>query len=248
MQENDSKLELQAGKVVWLSREIVGWPTGHVSRAPGDPQWERHYESWNHANDSLVGTASEQDRASAIFQLKRSLEFRENALNSVYEFNKMTGIVKKGIPAALEMFNIVLPIMRKTLTDVRNDVTHDFSKPPPDIHRCRELAEFTWYFLKSTDHLLSSTIRGLEFEDYAKSLWGVEFDVQPVTWKMQLTGRVNRDLFSVVETEDAFRVVFGRDVSIEKSDVHFKDAAVTASCNLMRDFLKVYFSYTKVWS
>jgi hypothetical protein len=160
MPDNGSKMELRVGQDVWLFQEIIRWSAATASMGLGDPQWKRHYEPWNHANGSLLETASEQDRASAIFQLKRSLEFREKALNSVYGFDKMPGIGKRGVPSSLEMFNIVLPIMRKVLTDVRNDVTHDSSKPPPEIHRCKKLAKFTWYFLKSTDHLLSNSIRG----------------------------------------------------------------------------------------
>jgi hypothetical protein len=95
MQENGSKSELLAGQVVWLSREIIGWPAGTTSMGGGDPHWERHYEPWNHANTSLVEAASEQDRVSAVFQLKRSIEFREKALNSVYGFGKMPGVGKK---------------------------------------------------------------------------------------------------------------------------------------------------------
>jgi hypothetical protein len=242
MQENSPELELHAGQVVWLSREIMGWSADSTERGQGDPHWERHYEPWKHANASLGEAASEQDRASAILQLKRSLEFREKALNSVYGFDKMHGIGKKGIPASLEMFNIVLPIMRKVLTDVRNDVTHDFSKQPPDLYRCRELAEFTWYFLKSTDHLLSNSIQALEFDDYQNRAGGVRFDIKPNTWKMKLAGAVTRNLFSLVETPDSFRVVFGRQVSVWKGSVSFKDAAVTAGGDLMRDFLKIYFS------
>jgi hypothetical protein len=140
------------------------------------------------------------------------------------------------------MFNIVLPLMRKVLTDVRNDVTHDFLKRPPDIGRCRELAEFTWYFLKSTDHLLSNAICGLEFDDDTNNAGGVEFTVEPNTWKMELSGGINRNLFSLVEAGDNFRVVFGQHVSIQNNKVYFRNAAAAASDNLMRDFLKVYFS------
>lgn len=242
MQENGSKLEFQVGQVAWLSREIIDWSPDATERWSGDPRWEKHYEPWKHANATLVETASEQDRASAIFQLRRALEFREKALNSVYGFNRIPGGGKKRTSDWLEMFNIVLPMMRKILTDVRNDVTHDFSKPPPDVDRCRELAEFIWYFLRSTDHLLVNRISVIGFEDDTNNTGGVDLTVQPHTWEMGLSGRVNSNLLSLGETDDSFRIVFGKRVSTENHNVYFRNASLTASRNLMLDFLKVYFS------
>jgi hypothetical protein len=103
MQEDSFKLKLQSGQIVCLSREIMDWPAGTTSMGAGDPHWQKHYEPWSHANTSLAETASEQDRASAIFQLKRSLEFREKSLNNVYGFDGMPGVGKRRIPALLEM-------------------------------------------------------------------------------------------------------------------------------------------------
>jgi hypothetical protein len=59
---------------------------------------------------------------------------------------------------------------------------------------------------------------------------------------MKLSGRVNRNLFSLADTGDCFRVVFGKRASMQNDDVYFQNAALTASHNLLRDFLKVYFS------
>src|ERR1700730_8066613 len=125
---------------------------------PGRSDWESHYDPWKYANDCLADGALEQARTSAIFQLRRAVEFREKELKSIYSFDKIPGFEgtkDHKISKILLDLQIFLPIMRKQLIDFRNAVSHDPAKKPPDLNRCRKLAEFTWYFLKSTDHLLS---------------------------------------------------------------------------------------------
>jgi hypothetical protein len=43
--------------------------------------------------------------------------------------------------------------MFQKLVDIRNAVEHE-DAIPPDLETCKDFAEFTWYFLKSTDRIL----------------------------------------------------------------------------------------------
>jgi len=43
--------------------------------------------------------------------------------------------------------------MLQKLIDIRNPVEHE-DVAPPDHEACKVFAEFTWYFLKSTDRML----------------------------------------------------------------------------------------------
>ncbi|MGP9557513.1 hypothetical protein [Psychrobacter sp. AOP7-A1-24] len=44
--------------------------------------------------------------------------------------------------------------MLKQLMLIRNDIEHN-DAPSPNIERCQELLDLTWYFLKSTDSFVS---------------------------------------------------------------------------------------------
>ncbi|MEQ8487051.1 MAG: hypothetical protein RIB46_22025 [Pseudomonadales bacterium] len=56
----------------------------------------------------------------------------------------------KGSLELLEFFGLIRPIMASNLIETRNAIEHE-DEPPPGPERLREMAEFTWYFLRSTD-------------------------------------------------------------------------------------------------
>ena len=131
----------------------------------GRSAWERHYDPWKDAQDRLADGASEEARASAIWQLRRAVEFRDKAFKVTYPFDKIPGFNERTYHKLLLDLEIILPIMRTTLVNIRNSISHDETEKPPNLDRCREFSEFTWYYLKSTDHLLSSPIGTLAFDD-----------------------------------------------------------------------------------
>ena len=51
----------------------------------------------------------------------------------------------------LEAVGLARPFLIRRLFDLRNDIEHR-DAAPPDLDRCLELADVTWYFLKSTDY------------------------------------------------------------------------------------------------
>jgi hypothetical protein len=51
--------------------------------------------------------------------------------------------------------------MLQKLIDIRNAVEHE-DVPPPDLETCKVFAEYTWYFLKSTDRMLQEVASSFE--------------------------------------------------------------------------------------
>src|SRR6516165_6599061 len=174
----DTIKNLPSRQVAWVSREVLDWPTSTGLTLNGRSSWESHSEPRNDANDRLADGASEQARAVAILQLRRAVEFRDKVLRDTYSLDKIPGFPKTSYYKILLDVQVILPIMRKHLIDIRNAISHDDTEKPPDLHRCRELAEFTWYYLKSTDHLLSSPIATLDFDSPDDDLGSCSISVE----------------------------------------------------------------------
>lgn len=54
----------------------------------------------------------------------------------------------------LEAFGIVRPLLLKKLLKIRNDIEHEDSDPPSH-NQCKEYVDVVWYFLKSTNRIVS---------------------------------------------------------------------------------------------
>ena len=231
---------LPEGQILWISPDILDWQSSAPSALPCTVDWKAHYNPWEHANGSLTANASEQDRACALFQLRRALEFRDTALTNIYSLDKVPGFGKAAYPRIFSDLKIVLPVMRKKLIDLRNEVSHDYMKEPPDVSRCHEFAEFTWYFLKSTDHMLSSPIGSLNFQDAEQDRSSLEIHVDPGTWSMHVDGALHAKFVSLNKVDDGVQVIVNR-AYLYDDFVYFFGSACTMSRNTMLRFLLLYF-------
>ena len=114
----------------------------------------RAYKLWKHAELILTGDANEFNRVDVISNLKRCLNQRLKFIEHVYSLKKIAvSDSPKGYLEYLESLGLVRPYMLKQLMLIRNDIEHN-DAPPPNIERCRELLDLTWYFLKSTDSFI----------------------------------------------------------------------------------------------
>lgn len=247
MSVHDLGLNLQRGQKVWLSAEVLGWPATTKEMLAGHTKWQGHYAPWEHANKSLLGSASHEDRACAILQLRRALEFRDKALKSVYSPEKIVISEKKKYWELLSKLGIVLPIMRKKLVDLRDIIAHEYMESPPNVERCQEYSEFVWYYLKSTDHLLSSPIGTLGFDD-AGCQGGYDVTFSLENWATNLSGEFDVRLITQAQKQDDIEIeVFEAQLSDER--VYFKIHPHTrngSNCKMSRasmlKLLKIYFA------
>ncbi len=125
----------------------------------------RPYDLWDHANSLLEkGQTTRQIRADALINLRRSIDLRVQAIIDKFQLKDVPIRTKPtGHLDLLQYFGVVRPMMAKKLISIRNSVEHQDTIPPVE-DEMRELAEFTWYFLRSTDDILRRMPSGLTFD------------------------------------------------------------------------------------
>src|SRR5437762_6477744 len=147
----------------WLSPEILKWQTESDSGWPvQDDLRSRSYEILAHAEQVLELPPSELVLVDAITSLRRAIDRRLRALNTLYSFRDIPIRDKpRDLLLLLESLGIIRSHMLQKLIDIRNAVEHE-DVAPPDHEACKVFAEFTWYFLKSTDRMLQEVASSFE--------------------------------------------------------------------------------------
>jgi hypothetical protein len=200
---------LQAGQTVWLAAEILEWDASASGTGSGSIDWRRQYEPYLYATRILKSARVDEELVTTPYHLKRAVEFRETALKKAYSMEKIAGEMGVAPEKILHSLDIVLPIMHRKLISLRDEVTHNGDASPPDINRCKEFAEFTWYFLKCTDRLLTDPIVSVAF-DYARdSSNSFELNVDPAAWSMSLVGAIPKALVREGGDTDGIKVTVG---------------------------------------
>lgn len=162
-------------KTLYISSEILKWETLISTTSSGDiNNIKRPYEILYHSNNLIESGSTEFDLSDAIGNLKRALNHRLKAIESYYAFNsiKFPGKPKSHLET-LELYGLARPYIIKKLMDIRNDIEHKDTKPPKK-ERCKELIDITWYFLKSTDRLVTSIPLDIELSplNLPEKYWG----------------------------------------------------------------------------
>jgi hypothetical protein len=104
--------------------------------------------------------------------LRRVVGRRVKELKEIYELRKLpTGVKPKYDLELLEYFGIIRPFMLKRLIDLRDSFEHEDSSPPP-TDECLMFADLAWYFLRSTDVLVTSMVFEVEFSKPGMELDG----------------------------------------------------------------------------
>jgi len=110
-----------------------------------------------------------------------ALSHRAQALESIYNLRALPleGKPKRDFEL-LQYLGIVRPVMLKRLVDIRNLVEHE-DADSPNIDDCRMLAEFVWYFLRSTDSIVMSVKTHIEYArpQAADDMTGVTVEYNP---------------------------------------------------------------------
>ena len=141
---------------IWLCNSVLDWSATIESYGYTNAEdCQRAHELWKHAELFLKDDANEFNRVDVISNLKRCLNQRLKFIEQVYSLKKIAlSDSPKGYLEYLASLGLVRPYMLKQLMLIRNDIEHN-DAPPPNIERCRELLDLTWYFLKSTDSFVA---------------------------------------------------------------------------------------------
>ena len=179
----------------WISLDMLSWDR----RLEGSQLCEnmgldlvRPYQLLQHAEDKLIGKPSELDLVDIITTLKTAAFHRKASIERHYELRK---IPVSDLPTdsleRLSFFGLVRPLVLRTLIDIRNHIEHS-DGPPPDLTRCKEILEYVWYFLRSTDPLMREVpetyLLGTPDHDDPNGHW-VEVSTGPTRkWRIEVRG------------------------------------------------------------
>ena len=188
---------------MWLSSEFLNWYAFVENRLDSDDfGWKRAYEIWTHAEQVLDQHSDEFHLVDVVTTLKRAMTHRLQLLKNTYIFD---AIPVRGTPQRtieqLAFWGIVRPTMLVQLIHIRNAVEHQDATPPTQV-RCKELLDFVWYFLRSTDRLAGSTPSRVEFvsESYTEGIdntYDLELAISPQnSWKLEFAGWINASALS----------------------------------------------------
>ena len=157
--------------------------------------WKRQHEIWEHGN-SLISklSPSQQDLESAVMQLQRAVELRDELLDKLYGFQDIPGRRSAKKYAIMADLEIIRPTLKVALRDLRNKLVHE-----PTVcslisrDECELLSDVAWYYLRVTDGLARRCAETIEFncitEVEQRSFMSVDFSTIP--WSAYVRGYVS---------------------------------------------------------
>jgi hypothetical protein len=154
----------EAPDVLWLPTEWMTWRRDGLSGAKLETTVvDRAHEIWEHADSRFHSGAKELDIVDGVIALKRAISQRMGALDDVYHFRELPLVNRpKRVLDVMHAVGLVRPVMLRRLIEIRNLLEHNDDKPPP-MADCQALSELVWYFLKSTDGLLSTRVASIDY-------------------------------------------------------------------------------------
>ena len=154
-------------KTIWISDEVLNW-TGQAETGTYLDLRDRQ-RSYDHLARAEYFVASQSspsaaDRADCISNLRKCVTHRLQLFEQVYNLRAVMDAGKKRpYLSVLAEFKLVRPFLMERLLTVRNAIEYrDIA--PPSAARCREFIDVIWYFLRSTDSLLSIRRTGFILE------------------------------------------------------------------------------------
>jgi hypothetical protein len=203
----DSFLQMNEGDILWISPDILDASfNGGCSYVGPSLDWHLPHSELLHA-ENLIDKAKETSLPpitrnyflrDSVLSLNRCIKQRIKSLKE--EFYLKSVPMKSTTDTDLfENLSIAKPLLITKINDIRNIAEHQY-KTPEDITLCHELAEFTWYFLKTTDLLLHSTFSDLDLSNDISS-FEVQYDPKS-NWKISLRGELALTAISNTKRDD----------------------------------------------
>jgi hypothetical protein len=213
-----------AKQTAWISCDIEKFDLCPEVSTPMDSAGvERPYEILKHVERLLLPSASRDDLVCAIIELRKVIRLRDKRLNKIYNFMNIPQF-KKHSPNQkklsqydiMEAVGIIKPIMRKEIIDVRDFVDHE-DKRPPNVSRCREFAEFVWYFLRSTDSLVANKKTLLLYEKYRthnkEADEYAEFSISFRNWCIKISGQFPKKKILYNDSHNALKIISNKQIT-----------------------------------
>ncbi len=142
---------------MFLSEKVFDWFSYAESHQALDESFKnRAYELFERSEILLERDMTFDARSECILSLKRTINHRLKTIEKIYSLRSI-GLPNKpnGYLELLELCGLVRPLFLKKLMKIRNSIEHEDTNPP-SYKECREFLDVVWYFLKSTDGLVSN--------------------------------------------------------------------------------------------
>lgn len=207
---------------IWVSTSILRWRTYVESREclENGLSLKRSYEIWGYADRLVEYPRHDEDRSTAIIQLKRAIEIRDTILDELFTFKAIPGasVIKKQFPKEKEFkreimvaLGLMRPAMKEYLRNLRNCLVHGSDLTAPDTETCRRLSDFTWYYLRSTDFIAAQPITDIVLSEepppyrYYPEIHA-RLSLKRDPWQVKVNGMIPAALASETQADNSFRV------------------------------------------
>lgn len=144
-------------RTLYLSPEITYWsPRVDGGSMLSFAEKRRAYNHLQRAESFLsLPTPCEADFADCLANLRRSLTQRLRLLEKHYKLRSSLNLsAKRHFLEILAQFGVIRPLLLKALLDARNATEYN-DRRPPGSKRCHEFVDAVWYFLRTTDPIVS---------------------------------------------------------------------------------------------
>ena len=192
---------------MFISNVVFTWEPYTESLSDTRDDWAHPYSYFRHSEKLLSGTPEKHSLIDVISNLKRAVDHRIRHISTIYKIKKTSIYTsKKTIWDILAELEVIKPVMLANLLEIRNAVEHKYSDPPTQT-RCIELAEFVWYFLRSTDPLAKQVSDGPFLKESYDSPFKIYYNGNPENeWESNITALLPKKLTSLTPKADYFEV------------------------------------------
>ena len=199
------------------------------------------YREWEHAEARLQGNPTEMDLKDALAALNRACLFRIRILKDVYNLKRIPGIDPNwGNTKILQYLGIARSSTLDIIRNLRNQVEHELNDPP-SREACTLYLDTVWYFLRSTDSMVSKLSKGMWILGSEDSGVIMTIFCAPPDWKIQIECFMDCELISDDKPmqEDAW-IPLECQVNSRSGEVR----GVMRDQSKVIDFVRLYFKAT----
>jgi hypothetical protein len=193
---------------MFISNTVFTWEPVLEGLSGTSDDWDLSYTYLRHSED-LFRHASDKRHflIDVISNLKRAVDHRTKHISKTYKIKKTSCYAKhKNVWDTLAELDVIKQVMLSKLIEIRNAIEHQFSDPPSQA-RCIELAEFVWYFLKSTDQIAKQVSDGPGLCESFDSPYAIRYEGIPENdWKSSISACLPGELVSADPRADCFEI------------------------------------------
>lgn len=192
---------------MFISNVVFTWEPHVEGLSATEDDWEQPYSYFRHSEKLLSAAPEKHSLIDVVSNLKRAVDHRITHISATYKIKKISIYRSKNtIWDILAELEVIKPVMLTKLLEIRNAVEHKFSDPPTQ-GRCIELAEFVWYFLRSTDSLAKQVSDGPFLKERYDSPFTIYYNGNPENeWESNITALLPKELTSLTPKTDYFEV------------------------------------------